>query len=294
VSPLAARQRGSGAQRLTDGEFRRVRELVYARSGLFFPEGKRFLVESRVHKRLRALGGEGVDEYLALVSDQGDEMLSLIDELAVHETSFFRGRAQLEAFRRHALPRLLAEGESRGERMLRIWSAACSSGEEPYSLAMLVLEALGQEARRWDVKISATDLSRRMLQRARQAEYGPYSFRGAPAYYVQKYFEVLGPERYRVRAEPRGLVEFDLLNLTDEAGMRAVRGVHAVFCRNVLIYFDPESRRRCLRFLADALEPGGFLFVGHTESLRGLEDGLEMVSFPGALGYRRPAPEPRG
>jgi len=294
VSLPAARQRWGDVEPLTDAEFRRVRDFVYGRSGLFYPDAKRFLLESRLRKRLLAVGGPGVAEYLALAGSGGDELMSLLDELTVHETSFFRNRPQLEGFRREALPALLGEGERQGRRVLRIWSAACSSGEEAYTLAMLVLETLGDEARRWDVRIAATDISRRMLERARRAEYGPYSFRGAPAYYVQKYFEIAGPQLYRVRPEARNLVEFGLLNLADDRGMGTMRGFDVVFCRNALIYFDPASRHRCAQRLADALAPGGFLFVGHAESLHGFRDRLQVVSFPGALGYRRPGPEPRG
>ncbi len=286
-----------GAEPLSNAEFRQVRDFVYASSGLVFDEAKRFLLESRVRKRLRALGVAGVAEYLDLVRSPvrgGAELLELLDELTTHETSFFRNRAQLDAFRRFALPEVLAARERAGSRSLRVWSAACSSGEEPYTLAMLVLETLGAEAGRWDVRVVGTDVSQSMLARARGAEYGPYSFRNASAYFVQKYFEAPAPQVFRVRPEVVRLAEFRLLNFTDDAGMRAMGDFHLVFCRNALIYFDREAKRRCVEHFARALEPEGYLFVGHSESLHGLTDAFTVIHFPGALGYRKPPLDDRG
>lgn len=276
---------------MSDEEFRRVRAFVYERSGLAFEESKRFLLESRVRKRLRAAGLERVDEYLELVRSLlrgGEELLELLDELTTHETSFFRSWPQLDAFRKLVLPELVAARARKGERSLRVWSAACSSGEEPYTLAMLAAEVLGEELGRWDIRIVATDVSRSMLARARGAEYGPYSLRTAPAYFVQKYFEAPAPQVFRVRPQVARLVDVHLLNFADEAGMRAMKGFHLIFCRNALIYFDREAKRRCVEHFARALEPGGYLFVGHAESLHGLTGAFKALHFPGALAYRKP------
>lgn len=297
MSLAAAGLAFGGAEPLSDAEFDELRAFVYARSGLVFEAPKRFLLESRVRKRLRALGVAGVAEYLDLVRSPvrgGGEFLELLDELTTHETSFFRTHAQLDAFRRSALPELLEARRRAGSRSLRVWSAACSSGEEPYTLAMLVLEVLGEEARRWEVRVVATDVSQSMLARARAAEYGPYSFRNAPAYFVQKYFEASAPQVFRVRPEVTRLAEFRLLNFADDAGMRAMGGFHLVFCRNALIYFDVEAKRRCVEHFARALEPEGYLFVGHSESLHGLTDAFKVIHFPGALGYRKPPLDDRG
>ncbi|MEW6488617.1 MAG: protein-glutamate O-methyltransferase CheR [Thermodesulfobacteriota bacterium] len=291
MNPAASVFTPTGVEPLSDEEFQRVRAFVYERSGLAFEESKRFLLESRVRKRLRAVGLTGVDAYLEMVRSPlrgAAELLELLDELTTHETSFFRGAPQLEALRKRVLPGLLAARAHQGERSLRVWSAACSSGEEPYTLAMLVAEALGEELGRWDARIVATDVSQSMLARARVAEYGPYSLRTAPAYFVQKYFEAPGPQVFRVRPEVARLVEVRFLNFADEGAMWAMRGFHLIFCRNALIYFDREARRRCVEHFARAVEPGGYLFVGHAESLHGLTDALKPVHFPGALAYRKP------
>ncbi len=280
---------------LATADFRHLRDFIYERSGLFFTDAKRAVLEGRVQRRLRALGISSPTEYLRRLhgpESAAGELLELLDVVATHETSFFRDRAQLDGFRRRVLPRALAAAERR--RRLRIWSAACSSGEEPYTLAMIVLEVLGPEASRWDVSVLGTDLSRSMIARAVEGKYGPYSFRSAPAYYVQKYFEIVAPETFRVRPGVRSLVEFRLLNFADAPAMRAMRGYHVVFCRNALIYFDQEAKRRCVGHLVDALEPGGYLFVGPCETAPGLSETLESVRFPDATAYRKHTMDPGG
>lgn len=290
MNPAALLCTPTTVEPLSDDEFRRVRAFVYERSGLAFEPGKRFLLESRVRKRMRTVGLTELDAYLDLVRSPlrgAAELLELLDELTTHETSFFRSGPQLEVLRRRVLPGLLAARARHADRSLRVWSAACSSGEEPYTLAMLAAEVLGEERRRWDVQIVATDVSQRMLARARRAEYGPYSLRTAPAYFVQKYFEAPQPQVFRVRAEVARLVEVRFLNFADEAAMRAMKGFHLIFCRNALIYFDRKAKRRCVEHFARAVEPGGYLFVGHAESLHGLTDAFKPVHFPGALAYRK-------
>ncbi len=275
---------------LTTKDFRHLRDFIYERSGLFFTDAKRAVLDGRVQRRLRALGIASPGEYLGRLHNPGTaagELLELLDVVATHETSFFRDRAQLDGFRRRVLPLVLSAAESR--RTLRIWSAGCSSGEEPYTLATIVLEVLGPEASCWDVTVLGTDLSRSMIAKAVDGQYGPYSFRSAPAYYVQKYFDVVAQDTFRVKSEVRRLVEFRLLNFADTPAMRAMRGFHIVFCRNALIYFDQEAKRRCLGHLADALEPGGYLFVGPCETAHGFSETLEAVRFSDTTAYRKPA-----
>ncbi|GAB4263540.1 MAG: protein-glutamate O-methyltransferase CheR [Deferrisomatales bacterium] len=278
---------------LSDTQFRELRDFLYRRSGLFFSDTKKFLLESRLQKRLRALELDSAEEYLARLRSParcGREVLELLDVVTTHETSFFRNRPQLEAFRRHALPEVLRLQRQRGSRLLRIWSAGCSSGEEPYSLAMLVLEALGDEASRWKVQILGTDIARSALEQAERAVYSSYSFRNAPAYYVQKYFEHDTPQTLRLKEEPKRLVRFGLLNFADDLRMRAMKGFQVIFCRNALIYFDREAKRRFVAHFARALDPGGYFFIGHAESLHGISDAFKLVHFAGALGYRKPLP----
>lgn len=287
----APEDRDAAHRQLTDAQFQRLREFLYAHAGLYFADSKRFLLECRLQKRLRALDALDVDGYLELVTAPARgaaELRNLLDVVTTHETSFFRNRPQLEAFQRHVLRNLVAQGEKSGRRRLRIWSAACSSGEEPYTLAMLVLEALGDALPRWEVRILGTDISHGVLEQARCGEYGRASFRNTPAYYVGKYFAMVANDRFRVSDEPRRLVELRALNFADTARMRLMQGFDVIFCRNALIYFDLDAKRRFVAQFTHALEAGGFFFVGHSESLHGMSAELKLVHFPGALAYQKP------
>ncbi len=283
------------ATTLSPQEFEEVRRFLYERAGLYFADHKKYLLETRLARCMGDAGVDTVKEYLAVLRSPvrgRQEILRLLDAVTTHETSFFRHRPQLEAFQRHVLPEVLQAQAARGRRAVRIWSAACSSGEEPYSLAMLILEALGAEAARWDVRILGTDIAVSMIEKAKKAEYTRYSFRGTPAYYAQKYFEALGRDRFRVKDEVRRMVEFRLLNFADDLRMSRMRGFQVVFCRNALIYFDRPARRRFVAHFFAALDPGGYFFVGHSESLHGVSDAFKLIHFPGAMGYRKP-PEAR-
>ncbi|NOY44421.1 MAG: protein-glutamate O-methyltransferase CheR [Deltaproteobacteria bacterium] len=280
-----------GAVSLSAEEFRALRDFLYERSGLYFAENKKYLLENRLARCMEQAGAETVAQYLGLLRSPTrgrSALMNLLDAVTTHETSFFRHRAQLEAFQRQVLPRLIEGLKKRGRRSLRLWSAACSSGEEPYTLAMLILETLGPGLGGWDVRIYGTDIAHSMIQKARGAEYTRYSFRGTPAYYAQKYFDVLGPDRFRVKEEVRNLVEFGLLNFADDLRMGRMRGFQTIFCRNALIYFDKPAKRRFVAHFYRALDPGGYLFVGHSESLHGITDEFKLVHFPGAMGYLKP------
>jgi chemotaxis protein methyltransferase CheR len=282
---------------LTEREFKELRSFLYDRSGLHFGDNKKFLIENRLQKRLAERGMERFEPYLRLLQSTpgvAGELLELLDAVTTHETSFFRNQPQLEAFRRRVLPEVIERQTGKGRKALRIWSAACSSGEEPYTLAMLVLEVLGPEIKRWSVQILGTDIAQSVLEKARGAAYNRYSFRSAPAYYIQKYFEVEGQDLFHLKDEPKSLVNFQLLNFADDARMRVMRGYQIVFCRNALIYFDKPAKRRFVAHFTRALDPGGYFFAGHSESLHGVSDELKLIHFPGALAYRKPAPESDG
>ncbi len=285
---------GAATVQLSDPQFGQLREFLYQRAGLHFADGKKFLLENRLQKRLRELGTLDVAGYLALVTSPvrgAAELRNLLDAVTTHETSFFRNRPQLEAFNKHVLRKLLEQRVARGQRELRLWSAACSSGEEPYTLAMMLIESLGEEIKRWNVSILGTDIAQTVLEKAKLGEYGRYSFRTTPAYFAGKYFEVRSRDLFCIRDEPRRLVEFKPLNFADSASMRLMRGFDAIFCRNALIYFDLDAKRRFVAQFAQSLNPGGFLFVGHSESLHGVSEAFKLIHFPGALAYQKPLPQ---
>jgi chemotaxis protein methyltransferase CheR len=252
--------------------FRKISALVYQRAGINLKQGKEALVRARLMKRLRRLRMERVQDYLELIeSDRGgEEIAALIDVMTTNKTSFFREMDHFDFLRERVLPGL------RGPR-LRFWSAACSSGEEPYSLAMLLCECLPGIAR-MDVRILATDISLRMLDKARRAVYPAQAAAELPAPVYRRYLPAAPGGRgaeVQVAPEAAGLVHFAYLNLMDPWPMRGPFQV--IFCRNVMIYFDRDTQQRLVNRFWDYLGEGGFLFVGHSEGLSAIKHRFRYV-----------------
>ncbi len=191
---------------------------------------------------------------------------------------------QIEAFKYKVLPDLLAALSA--SRRLRLWSAGCSTGEEPYTMAMVLSEVLGDELASWDIRIQASDLSPKALRSAENATYNEYALRGVNPAVRQRYFEETGG-LYRVVEPIRRLVNFEHLNLSDPAPAGHLDEFDVIFCRNVLIYFDEELKRTVVSRLYESLKTGGYLFIGHSESLHNISRAFKLVHFPGALGYRK-------
>lgn len=256
---------------LTDAQFRQVGELVARVAGIQLPPGKESLVRSRLSKRMRALGVATIGEYLELVTRDASraELAEMVDVLTTNKTSFFR---EVEHFR--LLEGTILPALERANGPIRIWSAGCSTGEEPYSVAMVARDTLGHAASR--VRILATDISARVLQRARAAVYDADVVDDVPAPVRQAHFEATTPPgSLRVVQPTRELVQFARLNLMGDWPMRGPFDV--ILCRNVMIYFDKPTQERLVARYAELLAPGGYLFVGHSESLSGLRHGLAYV-----------------
>ncbi len=249
--------------------FHRLRELIYRKSGLEFPESKKYLLESRLHQRLVALHCQNFEEYynfLQFDPQREKETVELFNCVTTNETFFFRDMAQVDCFRQVILPQIIKDRER--IRKIRIWSAGCSSGEEPFTLAMIVAEEFPSLAH-WDVQILATDLSEQILAAARRGVYGPYSIRNVPSNLLRKYF-IQSEGHFTVGPNLRKLVNFSSVNLFDSLRMRSFRDVDIIFCRNVLIYFDQEARRKIVTSFYDALHDTGILVIGFSESLSGV------------------------
>jgi len=254
-------------------EFARIRQLAYDTFGLDLRAGKETLVSTRLGGQIRKLGCRSFEEYYQhVVADStGESLTSLIDALTTNHTSFFREPAHFDFLRRT----FLREWNNRGT--IGIWSAACSSGEEPYSIAMCLLEALGPAASE-KVRILATDISTRALAKARQGIYPAERFEGLPSLQLRKFWlrgEGDWAGCYRAKKEVRALVEFRRLNLLESAPQ--VGHFPLIFCRNVMIYFNKPTQQRVVERLAGCLEPGGYLLTGHAESLSRIEHTLRYV-----------------
>jgi chemotaxis protein methyltransferase CheR len=267
-------------------QFQSLSQQIYQKLGLHFDDKKIYFLKTRVAKRMAALGIDDPRDYVFLVSyadPKGVEMQALANLVTTNETYMFREYDQLQAFANHCLPEVLSAKQARGERTLRIWSAGCSSGEEAYTLAMILQDVFPQ-AQSWDCEIAATDIDENMLRKVVAARYGARSVNEVPDEYRQKYLIEDGDE-WIVRRRTASLVQVRHLNLQDRMAMRAMRGFDFIFCRNVLIYFDDLSRKAVIDHFYNALNPGGYVFLGHSESVGRVTTAFKLKRFEAHLVY---------
>ncbi len=264
---------------LGEKEFRQISDLVHERCGINLHDGKKELVRARLAKRLREGGFHTFSEYIQHVMNDttGREFSILVDSLSTNLTKFFREEQHFDYLRDVLLPGLVEAKQNDGNTRLRAWSAGCSSGEEPYSIAIVLLEAL-REAGRWDVKLLATDVSTRMLRQAEAGRYDAQRVASIPTPLRHKYL-VRRHERdgdsYEVAHTLRAMVLFRYLNLMEDWPIKGP--LDFIFCRNVMIYFDKPTQSRLIDRFYDLLAPGGVLFTGHSESLTGIKHRFEYV-----------------
>jgi chemotaxis protein methyltransferase CheR len=278
--------RSTGPRAMTAEEYRLLRDVIHELCGLWFPDDGRVLLERRLTPRLEALGQPTWSDYYRYLRYHGDrkaELDELVDRVTTNETYFFREMYQLEALRDEILPEI-REAAPRGRR-LAIWSAGCSSGEEAYSVAILVRESGLFDG--WDVRIFGNDVSRRVLAIARRGVYGPSSFRATDERTLRRWFREVDGKR-QVADEVRAMVTFGQLSLLDPAALALVSEMDVVLCRNVLIYFDAEARRRAVQGFERKLRPGGYLLLGHSESLLTISTAFELVHLRRDMVYRKP------
>ena len=270
-----------------DPELVRIRDLIYQVAGIFHPDNKLRLLLDRCGRRMKELQTPTLHECfecLTIRPTRQAELVALLNEITIGETCFFRNQPQLNALRQVVIPKILEAKSNLPLRRLRIWSAGCSTGEEPYTLNMLLLEEAQGRLKDWTIEILATDLNENSLAHAKTAIYGSYSTRNLTPHYRQKYFIPAG-EQLQVQPEARRAVNFSRLNLSDDGRMTFMKGLDIIFCCNVLIYFDLVSKRRVIQHFYNNLLPHGYLFLGHSESLYGVSDEFRLVHLPAATAY---------
>ncbi len=273
----------------TGPELTAFKDFLLKHSGLHFNQHNHRILERGLMRRIQALRMESLPayfKYLADTPDNYDEFNKLLGLLTVGETSFFRYRSHRQALINYVLPRLLQA--NRAQRKLRIWSAGCSTGEEPYSLAILLLENF-PELLGWDVQILATDINKRSLRLAREGVYGERSLRMVEASLRQRYFEKLD-NHYLLTLQVRRMVKFDYLNLQTAFPSTSMEGrgeVDLLFCRNVLIYFELETIRQIVAKFSQVLNPLGYLFLGHAETMQNVSDRFRRHHQNNAFFYQR-------
>ncbi|MBN1211744.1 MAG: protein-glutamate O-methyltransferase CheR [candidate division Zixibacteria bacterium] len=269
-------------------EFIMIRDFIHEKSGIYFAENKMYLVKNRLIKRMAELGIKNIRDYFYHVKYDVSlkEFNQLMNLVTTNETSFFRNEPQLLSFSEEVLPLLVKEKLVAGEsKTLKIWSAGCSSGEEPYTLAIILLEKMILMPG-WNLEILANDISESVLQRARNGEYSGITLRNVAPAILNRYFTKVG-EMYRINPEAKSLVKFFHMNLNEGRRMNMMTGVDVIFFRNVMIYFSDEVKKQIIRGFYNSLKPGGFLYIGHSETLHGLSKAFRLVYFKNALVYRK-------
>lgn len=275
---------------MTAEEFGMIREFIHEKSGIFFAENKMYLLKNRLIRRMGELEIKSYRDYFYHVKYDTSlvEFKELMNQVTTNETSFFRNEPQLLSFSEEVLPLLIqAKTESGEPRSIKIWSAGCSTGEEPYTLAMMILEKLGSQTG-WKVEIIANDISEQVLQQARKGEYSGITLRNVKPTVLNRFFDKVG-DVYRVKPEIKSLVKFSHINLNEPRQMSMHSGFDTIFCRNVMIYFSDKVKRQIVRGYYNSLQPGGYFYIGHSETLHGVSKAFKLVYFKNALVYQKEA-----
>lgn len=274
---------------MSQEEFRLLRDLVYQHCGLHFSEDSKYILEKRLGKRLQQHQIKNYKDYYYLLrysKNKEEELSEVVDLLTTNETYFFREDYQLKTFISEIVPEICERKEKLGDRTLKIWSAGCSSGEEPYTLAMMLMEI--PSLRGWKVSIVGTDICQSVLRTARKGVYGDSSFRATDETIRRRYFSAQDG-KYRVSDSVKELVSISHLNLLDSSRIVLLGTMDVIFCRNVIIYFDLVAKKRVIESFYNRLRPGGYLLLGHSESLMNITTAFELRHFSHDMVYQRPS-----
>jgi chemotaxis protein methyltransferase CheR len=268
------------AEFLNDADFEQYRKLIYAESGITFTPTNRSILESRLKERLREKGLDSVNGYFNEIIINKEELKGFLDSITTNLTRFFRNQAQFDALEKYVIPELIKNIKKGIPGTIKIWSAGCSTGEEPYTIAMLLSEILPPP---WKYEILASDISLKCLMTAKEGFYAESRIVGIPDNYLAKYFEKV-EGGYKVHPDILSKIRFDYHNLKNDSGQR---NFDIVFCRNVIIYFDEAAQAAVMSRFWDAMAAKSFLFIGHSESLFGMTTKFEFVKTEWATLYRK-------
>jgi chemotaxis protein methyltransferase CheR len=292
IVPQPAVAAPSKSAEVIDPVYRQIRDLIYKTSGIYKAEEKLYLLTDGCGRRMKQLAARTPREYwdrLNAAPFRDAELRELLNEITIGETCLFRSQAQLDALRKVILPEIVAGKTKQITKRLRIWSAGCSTGEEPYTLAMNMLEESERLLKGWTVEILATDLNDRSIETAKTGIYGDYALRNTSDLYRQKYFSPADAKKLEVRPEVKKLITFSRLNLQDDSKMLFMKGMDLIFCCNVLIYFDAISKSKVVNHFFSNLNFGGHFFLGTSESLMKLNAEFHLIHFPGTIAYWKPS-----
>jgi chemotaxis protein methyltransferase CheR len=265
---------------LSDAEFEQYRTLIYSESGITFTPTNRSILESRLKERLRDKSINSIKDYFALITKDKEELKAFLDSITTNLTRFFRNQAHFDALEHFVVPELLKLKKGSLGTTLKIWSAGCSTGEEPYTIAMLMSEILPPP---WKYEIVASDISLKCLMSAKEGFYPDNRVTGVPESYLGKYFDKV-EGGYKIHTDIMSKIRFDYHNLKNDSGLR---NLDIVFCRNVMIYFDEAAQTAVINRFWDSMAAKSFLFIGHSESLFGMNTKFEFVKTEWATLYRK-------
>lgn len=278
------------------GPIMQIRDLIYKTAGIFQANNRLRLLEDRCNKRMQVLGLRNLREYYDCLTTKPmrqAEIVSLLNEITIGETCLFRNRPQLDAIRNIVLPSILDAKSAMPVHHIRVWSAGCSTGEEAYTLSMLLMEEVPKQLKGWTFEILATDLNERSIATARAGVYGDYSVRNTDAHFLHKYFRPEG-EMFALVPEVKSHVKFTQLNLFEDSRVTSMKGMDLILCCNVLIYFDIASKKKVIGHFYENLLNHGYLFLGHAESLFGISEDFRLVHLPSTTGYVKGEKHPPG
>ncbi len=263
---------------MTDQEFTLFKNLIYDQSGIHFSNSNRSILESRLKERLRKVDLTTAQAYHTLIVRNQEEMKVLLDAVTTNLTRFFRNAAHFSALEHYVIREMARHKQENNQRQIRLWSAGCSTGEEPYSLAMMLKEKLPAGV---SFEVVGSDISLKSLMTAQEGFYPESRMSGIPENYLNKYFDQKH-DGYQVKEEIKSLVKFDYHNLINDSGLK---NIDLLFCRNVLIYFDEEAQKSAVNRFFQVMTDYSFLFIGHSESLFGLQTEFQFVKTEWATFY---------
>ena len=272
---------------ITDADFQKFAEFFYRKTGIHFDDSKRYFVDKRLVERIEATGADSFRAWFVALRFEADgaELQQLVNTMTVNETYFFREAYQFDCLVNHMLDEVVAR-KPPGSR-IRIWSIPSSTGEEPYSIAIYLLERWAK-IEQYDVEILSSDIDTTVLKAAQRGVYSARSVAQLPPAYLKKYFKQHGAHEWHISRDLVDAVEFSRVNLSEPADTRRFRDVDVIFCRNLLIYFDDLSRRVAAEAMFDAMSPGGFICLGHSESMSRMSSLFTVRKFPDAMVYQKP------
>ena len=272
---------------ITDADFNKFAEFFYRKTGIHFDDSKRYFVDKRLVERIEATGAECFRAWFVALRFEADgaELQQLVNTMTVNETYFFREAYQFDCLVNNMLDEIAAR-KPPGSR-IRIWSIPSSTGEEPYSIAIYLLERWAK-IEQYDVEILSSDIDTTVLKAAQRGVYSARSVAQLPPAYLKKYFKQHGAHEWHISRDLVDAVEFSRVNLSEPSDTRRFRDIDVIFCRNLLIYFDDLSRRVAAEALFDAMSPGGFICLGHSESMSRMSSLYTVRKFPDAMVYQKP------